>query len=370
MRVAHLVLTLDHGGLEYLAIQMSEHLQRRGIRSPIVVLTEGALVGEARRRGVETFVMHKGKGFDVRVVFALRRLLREQSIDVLHTHNFAPLIYGSLAARLCGIGTVNTRHGRAALKTHPLIWALTDRVVAVSEDARYELVRHNRIRPDKVRVVINAIDLTRSKGALAPTRNRRLELGLPAEAPLCGIVGRLSPEKDHRTLLGAIEVLRKSGSTAHLVIVGGGPLEGELKSLARSLGLDDCVHFMGFRSDVADLLPLFDLFVLSSKEEGISLTLIEAMAAGLPIVATRVGGNPEVVVHGETGLLVEAGEKAALANAIETLLAEPDTRRRMGLRGRERAILRFDLERLIDEYVAIYREIEPAQRRIAAASRP
>ena len=351
--VAHVVLTLDHGGLEYLAIQMSEHLQRRGFRSPIVVLTEGALIDEARRRGIDAFVMHKRKGFDVRLIFALRRLIRDQGVDVLHTHNFAPLIYGSLAARLCGIGTVNTRHGRAALKTHPLIWALTDRVVAVSEDARRELLRHNRIRPDKVRVVINAIDLTGYHAAPRPSEQRRRDLGLPLGAPVCGIVGRLSPEKDHRTLLHALDLLRAS-SPAHLVIVGGGPMEGELKSLVRNLGLGERVHFLGFRSDVAELLPLFDLFVLSSTEEGISLTLIEAMAAGLPIVATRVGGNPEVVIDGETGLLVEAGQPAALAAAIGSLLGEPDTRARMGRRGREVALEKFDIERLIDEYQAIY----------------
>jgi glycosyltransferase involved in cell wall biosynthesis len=369
VKVAHVVLTLDHGGLEYLAIQMSEHLQRRGVRSPIVVLTDGALIGEARRRGIDTFVMHKRRGFDVRLIFALRRLLRSQGIDVLHTHNFAPLIYGSLAARLCGIGTVNTRHGRAALKTSPLIWALTDRVVAVSEDARRELVTHNRIRADKVRVIVNAIDLTGYKVTAPLSSERRREFGIPAGVPVCGIVGRLSPEKDHRTLLLALDALRKSGSPAHLVIVGGGPLEGELKALVQSLGLGERVHFLGFRSDVAELLPMFDLFVLSSTQEGISLTLIEAMAAGLPIVATRVGGNPEVVIDGETGLLVEAGQPAALAVALGSLLGDSEARTRMGRRGREVAMRMFDIERLIDEYHAIYAEIAPRPARAATVLR-
>lgn len=357
MTVAQLVLTLDHGGLEYLAIQMSDHLQRRGIRSPIVVLTEGALVDEARRRGIDTFVMRKRAGFDVRLIFALRRLLLEQGVDVLHTHNFAPLIYGSAAARLCRIGTVNTRHGRAALKAHPLVWAMTDRVVAVSADARRELMKHNRIRADKVRVIINAIDLTAYKAGAPPKAEGRRELGLPAHLPVCVAVGRLSPEKDHRTLLLAFHSLRKSGSTSHLVIIGGGPLESELKTLTQSLGLLECVHFLGFRSDVAQILPLLDLFVLSSTEEGVSLTLIEAMAAALPIVATRVGGNPEVVAEGETGLLVEAGQPAALAAAMRSLLSDPDGRARMGRRGREVAFGKFNIERLVDEYLAIYADV-------------
>ena len=369
MTVAHVVLTLDHGGLEHLAIQMSEHLQRRGIRSPIMVLTDGALVEEARKRGIDTFVMRKRRGFDVRLIFALRRLLREQGVDVVHTHNFAPLIYGSLAARLCGMGTVNTRHGRAALKMHPLIWALTDRVVGVSEDARVELMRHNRIRADKVRVIINAIDLSAYKAEAPPSAARRLELGIPADVPVCGIVGRLSPEKDHRTLLLALDALRTSGSSAHLVVVGGGPLEAELKSLARCLGLDQRVHFLGFRSDVAELLPLLDLFVLSSTEEGVSLTLIEAMAAGLPIVATRVGGNPEVVIDGETGVLVEARQPIALAAAIGALLADPAARTRMGRHAREVAMRKFDIERLIDEYQAIYAEIGGNRGRVASRNR-
>jgi glycosyltransferase involved in cell wall biosynthesis len=232
-------------------------------------------------------------------------------------------------------------------------------VVAVSEDARRELVRHNRIRPDKVQVILNAIDLAGYR-ALAPrSQERRGELGIPVGVPVCGIVGRLSPEKDHRTLLIALDILRKSGSPAHLVIVGG----GGLKSLAGGLGLDERVHFLGFRSDVAELLPLFDLFVLSSTEEGISLTLIEAMAAGLPIVATRVGGNPEVVVDGETGVLVEPGQPGALAEAVGSLLSDAESRMRMGGRGREVAQERFDIERLIDQYQAIYAEISRDTRR-------
>jgi YD repeat-containing protein len=131
---------------------------------------------------------------------------------------------------------------------------------------------------------------------------------------------------------------------------------------------EDRVHFLGFRSDVAELLPLFDLFVLSSREEGISLTLIEAMASGLPIVATRVGGSPEVVIDGETGLLVEAGQPAALAGALGSLLGDPDARMRMGRRGREVALRRFDIERLIDEYQAVYTEIRPGY--AGAAARP
>jgi glycosyltransferase involved in cell wall biosynthesis len=338
-------------------MQMCERLQRRGVRSSIVVLTDGALIGEARQRGIDTLALHKRQGLDFRMIPALRRLVRDQGIDVLHTHNFAPLVYGSLVARLCGIGTVNTRHGRAALRTHPLIWALTDRVVAVSQDARRQLEIHNRIRPDKVRVIVNAIDLSRYRAPSRPPADFRGEWGVPIEAPLCGIVGRLSPEKDHRTLLAAFDILRRTGSNAHLVIVGGGPLEGELRSLSLTLGLEGRVHFTGFRSDVAELLPSLDLFVLSSTEEGVSLTLIEAMAAGLPIVATRVGGNPEVVVEGQTGLLVEPGQPGALAAAIGGLLGDPEERARMGRRGLEVASRSFEIERLIDEYLVVYNEI-------------
>jgi len=362
--IAHLVLTLDHGGLEHLVLQMAEQLQRRGLRALIVVLTDGTLVAEARRRQIETFVLEKRDGFEPQLIVRLARLFRAERVDLVHTHNFAPLIYGTLAARLTGLPTVNTRHGRAALSTHRLIWSLTHRVVAVSEDARRQLVRHNQVREDRLSVIVNGIDLSRFSG-----RHRadglRAALGIAPGVPLIGTVGRLAAEKDQRTLLTAFARLREAGSPAHLAVAGGGPLGHELAALARSLAIESSVHFLGPRSDVPAILSALDVFVLPSLMEGISLTLIEAMASGLPVVTTRVGGNPEVVVDGDTGLLVPVGDAEALASAMGALLGAPEEARAMGERGRRRAEAVFNGERMIDAYEEIYATIAsvPVRRR-------
>ena len=356
MTVAHVVLTLDHGGLEHLVIQLSVQLQRRGIRSVIVVLTDGALVGEARRQGIDVFVLGKREGLDLTVIPRLARVLRRERADVVHSHNFAPLNYGTLAAKLCGLRTLNTRHGRAAITASRLIWALTDGVIAVSEDAKRELLAHNRIAAHKVHVVLNAVDTTvyreRRGGVL-----RRIELGLPEGVPIVGTVGRLSPEKDHATLLEAVKMMRDAGSTAHLAIVGGGPLEAALTTQVEALGLQESVHMLGFRTDVPAVLSLLDVYVLPSRMEGVSLTLLEAMSAGLPVVATRVGGNPEVVVEGATGLLVEPGEPRQLAAALQSLLGDEARRLTLGADGRRRVDETFSMERFVDAHVQLYERL-------------
>ena len=355
MNVAHLVLTLNFGGLEQLVIQLSEELKRRGIESSIIALTEGALLDEANRRGVRSLALHKKSGLRPALPLRLARVLREMQVDILHTHNFAPLIYGTLAAKLSKIPTINTRHGRAALRTYAWVWSLTDCVVAVSHDARTELLRHNSIRSDKVSVIWNGIDLSPYRAA--PSTDIRRELGLPGDVPLIGTVGRLSEEKDHATLLRAFRTVLDHGIAAKLLIAGGGAMEEPLKNLARELAVDAHVHFLGFRRDVPAVLQGCDLYVQSSRMEGVSLTLIEAMAAGLPVVATRVGGNPEVVQDGETGALVPPADPVAFAAAMTAILRDREAARRLGEAGRRRAYEVFSIDVMVDAYMQLYERV-------------
>jgi glycosyltransferase involved in cell wall biosynthesis len=190
VNVAHLVLTLNFGGLEQVVIQLSEELKRRGVKSSIIALTEGALLDEANRRGVQSVALHKKSGLQPTLPLHLVGVLRRMQVDIVHTHNFAPLIYGTIAAKLARIPTINTRHGRAALHTYSWMWSLTDHVVAVSHDAKTELLRHNSIRSEKVSVIWNGIDLSPYRDA--PSTDIRAELGLPRGLPLIGTVGRLS----------------------------------------------------------------------------------------------------------------------------------------------------------------------------------
>jgi glycosyltransferase involved in cell wall biosynthesis len=240
------------------------------------------------------------------------------------------------------------------------MWWMVDEIVAVSEDARTELLKHNAVRPERVKVILNGIGLDRTpQDGDAGARLRR-EFDIPADARVIATVGRLAEEKDHASLLRAFRRVIDRGVPAHLLIVGGGELELQLKQMRRTLGLETAVTFAGFRRDVPDLLNGIDLFVLSSKMEGISLTLLEAMAAGKPIVATKVGGNEEVVADGRTGLLVPPEAPAALADAILAMLLEPRTAEAVGRRGLARVRELFSVERMAEEYLALYRSTRNA----------
>jgi glycosyltransferase involved in cell wall biosynthesis len=227
--------------------------------------------------------------------------------------------------------------------------------VAVAEDAREVATRVEGVSSAKVVTIVNGVDTD----AFRPTPDRglaRAELGVPTSGFHIGVVARLSPEKDHATLLAAFARVHAERPDTILTLVGDGPLRRELEALAGELGIGRAVRFAGARRDVARALAAFDVFALSSRTEGLSLTLIEAAAMGLPIVATRVGGNSEVVVDGETGWLVPAADPASFARALLACAAEP-RRTAMGLRGRERAVERFSIDRMTRAYEAIYDEV-------------
>jgi glycosyltransferase involved in cell wall biosynthesis len=357
MTVAHVVLTLNVGGLEHLVIQMSDEMERRGIRTKIVTLTDGVLLDEAKKRGLQTFALGKKPGVDVGTILRLRKIIRENHVDVVHTHNFAPLVHATLATVMTGARTLNTRHGPAPISTPRFIWRMNDFIVPVSEDSRRELVKFNNVQPEKVRVILNAIDLTPYSGPPPATNPLRKELGIGDGTLLIGNFSRLEPEKDHPTLLDAFRLLMDEGVDARLIIAGGGSVEAALKRKTEELGLSSTVHFLGFRHDIPQLLRSIDLYVVSSTLEGLSLSVLQAMAAGLPIVATRTGGNPEVVLDGQTGFIVECGRPAEMAGAMKRLLLDRDAARAFGRLARENAFRTFSLGRMVDSYVALYEQM-------------
>jgi glycosyltransferase involved in cell wall biosynthesis len=232
---------------------------------------------------------------------------------------------------------------------------LVDRIVFVSEDARRVALAAGAVHEGAgVSVVVNGIDVA-SYARDAQTRRRiRAQLGLPDEAPVAGIVARLTAAKDHVNLFDAFVRLRAPHPRARLVVVGDGELRDDLHRAVRERGLADAVVFTGRRDDVADVLSAFDVFVLPSSTEGLAVTLLEAMAAGLPVVATRVGGNGEVVVDGETGLLAPPRDSGALAACLGQLFADPARGARYGARGRARARARFGVEAMAARYQEIY----------------
>ncbi|MGH9410008.1 MAG: glycosyltransferase, partial [Vicinamibacterales bacterium] len=276
-------------------------------------------------------------------------------------HQYSPFVYGRLATVFRrNVRVVYTEHGRLSdappsmkrRMVNPWLQASGQHICAVSEDLKNYMVASGFTR-EAIRVVYNGIDV---RGLCDPNgRSRVAALGVPVDALIVGTIARLDPVKNLETLIEALaHTHRTTLLQPHAVIVGAGPQLAALERLAGARGLGAFVHFAGHREDAREWLPEFDLFVNSSISEGVSLTILEAMAAALPIVATAVGGTPEVIVNGSTGVLVPARDPAQLARAAAQILSDPDRRREMGRAARSRVETLFTLDRMVRDYAGIY----------------
>lgn len=289
--------------------------------------------------------------------------VRAGSFDLLHTHDYRSDLIGFLVAHRLSIPMVCTVHGYSdstmSLRIYKwidlVILRLTDRVIAVSGHLRDQLLSVG-LRPDRVTVARNAIDVAGFTLDALPRGQIRRELGL-ADGPLVTVVGRLSGEKGHYDLLRAGVLVKAAEPTVRFLIVGDGPLRNQLETMATEVGLADSVIFTGYRSDVASCLAASDLFVLPSLREGIPSVLLEAMSIGLPVICTRVGGVPEVVTDGETGMLVAPSSPTQLAEAILYLLYDPARAQQMGVKGRDRVVAEFAPARVVAQWAEIYRAV-------------
>jgi sugar transferase (PEP-CTERM/EpsH1 system associated) len=354
VRVVHLVRSLQVGGLERVVLDLARHADAQTFDPCVLCLQDG---GPLRERfealGVAVHSLDLRELRKGPTLLRLVRWLRQAQPQVLHTHNPTPHLFGALAAWPAGVPVlVHTKHGRnypesrRAVAWNRLASWFSDRVVPVSADSAEVARQIERVPPRKVQVILNGIDLADFPAPAGPR---------PKPGKRVVHVARLiDVTKDQTTLLRAARLVADREPDFRLTIVGDGPDRAPLTALAADLGLQGHVHFLGYRSDVAALLGSADLFVLSSLSEGISLTLLEAMAAGLPVVATAIGGNREVVVPGQTGLLVPARSPAALAEALLALLRGPEQARRMGIAGRRRVEEQFSLGRMVAQYEDLY----------------
>ena len=319
---------------------------------------------EMERAGIEVVALASmaHKRFDVGIIFRLARLMRQREVDIVHTHLYHAGRYGRIAATLAGVPCVvasfhNVYHIRR-FKQHVFNWILgkvTDRMIAVSEAVKDHLARYDHIPSDRITVLPNAIDL-RLFGGHDRTEARR-RLGIPPDAYVVGTVGRLELQKGHAVLLQAMRKVAITCPVAWLLLVGGGSQEWPLRRAADELGLTDRITFAGERSDVPALLGALDLFVLPSLWEGLPLVLLEAMASGVPVVATRVGGVPEVVSDGATGILVDPMRPDQLAAAIIRCRNDPNGLARMTEAGRRWVEAHASIQAYARRLEALYREL-------------
>jgi glycosyltransferase involved in cell wall biosynthesis len=353
MRIVHLVSSLQVGGMEHFVLRLAAEQRRLGHDAGVLAFSGGPLLDQALASETPVRVL-RGAGKLGRVLDAVR-FFGAHRPAVLHPHNPSSLhfgVVGKLASRARLVLTYHGRGLRDAREPAPREWRQTDAVVSVSEGA---LAQVPATAPqDRVRVIRNGVIPVSASRSRAEMR-RELEL---AERPTGIIVARVDGMKGHETVLRALLRLRDHGTPVTVLVAGDGAERVRLEAMASAAGLaPDWIRFLGFRSDVPNLLAAADFFLLPSVTEGLPLSLLEAMSMGLPAIATPVGGIPEVIRPGKDGLLAPVNDDVALAAAMSRFCTEPDLLRVLGRQAQARAIQDFSFERMTREYLSLYEQL-------------
>ena len=318
----------------------------------------------AKSNGFETELFDCSGRLDLGTIYSIRETVQRRRIQILHAHGYKANFYGQLAVRGSSVKQVSTAHNWPG-KSLPLrFYALVDRILlryadhvcAVSPNVETQLKRY-RIPPHKLTLIENGVDATQ---LLRGTPALRELPGLGAKV-IVGFVGRLAPEKGLRYLIHAAKGILRLRADVILLIVGEGPERVELEVLVSKLGLENSVFFLGQRSDLADVYASFDIFVLPSLVEGMPMALLEAMAAGKPVIATRVGGVPRMISEQESGILIEPGDVRGLTAALAQLLQQSEKARQLGQRASEVVQSRFSSDAMARAYCGVYRKVLPTQ---------
>jgi len=367
IHIQHVVLSLQPGGLENGVVNVANRLAPGEFKSSVCCLKFGGeFVARLRPDTIAVHEMGLAKGNDPWLPLRLARLFRRTRTDVVHTRNAEAFYYGFLGARLAGVARiVHSEHGRTfddraiRYRIQRLFSRGTDRIFAVTEQLRRDLVSHVGIPAERIEVLYNGVDFTRF--VPADPKLTRARLGIAENVLLVGSVGRLVAVKNYALLVRAVAALGMEN--VRLCFVGNGAERAALEALSRELGIAEKVIFFGHRDDVNDILGAMDVFVLPSVSEGMSNTLLEAMAAGVAPVASAVGGNPEIVHDGADGLLFPSGDLAELTRCLRRLLADAELRRRFGATARDKVLKDFALDGMIARYEALYRSLAVGGRR-------
>lgn len=360
--VVQVVLSLDRGGLETMAVDLAVALQQRGVRPVMIALDEGGVL-ESRLNdaGIEYIVLNGRRFKDPGFHLGLASHLRRVRTRVVHTHSFGPLFHSLPGIALAGVRTViNTEHSFEYLEPRPALqralrWMsrATRAFTLVGERMLPFYTDNVGVSPKRLRVIANGIDVERFRSTRAQSVIRS-ELGIPVDAFVIGSAGRLAPVKNYQMLIAASAKARIEGVPVHVVLFGEGAERSALAAQARSLGLEDNVSFLGWRTDLHRVVGALDVFVLTSISEGLPLALLEAMAAGVAIVSTAVGDIPQVVENGRSGHLVPGGDVGALSNRLRDLASDPAGRKSMAEFGRQVVVDKYSHDTMVQRYMSVY----------------
>lgn len=372
LRIVTVLDSLWVGGAERLAVQVAKSIDPARFES-VVWVTRGIehsrnrmLQAELNEAGIPLHVLERNSRNDLLAWRRFASFIRRRRTDVIHAHGFGSNFWSTVVGRAAGAPVVVAHEHSWSFEGEPLRRFLdreviargADIFVAVSAEDRRRMIEIERIDPERIRVIPNGIAPPQPSGL-----DIRTELSIPAEAPVVTIVSMLRPEKAVEVLVEASLLLRKEFPDLRVLVLGLAPKASRLPEFSSRLGLDGTVLFLGLRRDVADVLEATDATVMCSDREGTPLAVVEYMAAAKPVVATRVGGLPDLIRDGENGFLVPPRDPPALADALAKLLRDRELRVQMGERGRERQRAEFDHDTMIEKIEELYEELFARSRR-------
>lgn len=365
IKVMHIGGSLRYGGAEKSLIGLVNNLDKKCFNVAVCYLFgNGPLEQELDTNGVEVIKLHLTKANLLLSLYRLFRIMRIYQPDIVHTHLFSPGVLGRVVAKLAGVPVIIAHeHGLTLWKKKWHImyerWAIrfTDVRIAISEAVRQNRIAREKTASEKIVTIPNGVDIA----YFAPSRwergNSRAELGLSRDSFCIGTVARLTEAKGLKYLLLAMKRVNKSIPDVILLIVGDGPLREELEEYSRELGIDNAVIFTGYRSDTPRMLAAMDVFVLASVREGLGVSLLEAMAMQKPVIATRVGGIPEVIQDGVDGILIPPTDANELARAIINIFKDREFSDNLALNARKRIVEYFSIESTAKRIGSLYQEL-------------
>jgi glycosyltransferase involved in cell wall biosynthesis len=365
INILHIMSKLPVGGVENQLLMILGKYDRRKLCPLVCSLSDKGEIGkEIEDSGIEVFSLHKLKHrFDWTIVKDIYNLIETRNVKIVRTHQYHANLYGRLAAWLakvpCIVASVHNVY-TVDRKIHRRIMnkflsRCSDKVVAVSETVKRDVLTYDGLAEDKVKVIYNGIDTDRFlnlNGGLI-----RSKLDISSEAPVVGTIGRLTLQKGQKYLIDAVSTLREKFPQIVLLIVGDGPLRGELENYIRTLGIDRNIILLGTRRDIPPLLSAMDIFVLPSLWEGLGTALIEAMAAGKPIIATDIPAIREIINSEKVGILVPAKDSKAIASSVELLLDNKTLAETIGNSAKKRAFSHFNLDNTVQRYTSLFEDI-------------
>jgi L-malate glycosyltransferase len=360
-KVAFVLWTLEGmGGSERVVYDLARKLDRTAFKVIIIGFSDGPIRRLYEEMGVPIFALSKKKKSKLGLVRDIRRILIQEQVDLVNPHHFGPFLYASLARAGLGTKMIYTEHSQWQLEELTLVekainrilLAKADAIIAISGQIRDYYLKKLFLKPQKVHLISNGIDLEFIAGG--DGIGLRRSFGIKQQERVIGIVANLRPEKNHRLLLSAFSQMTKERDGIRLLIVGADCMEGEVQRFAGQTGVGDKILFLGRRDDIRDLLSIIDVFCLPSIHEGLPLTILEAMAAGVPVVGSDVMGINEVITHGSNGLLFPAGNEEKLAETLTQIITDESMRDRLSSVGRDFVGHNYALNDKVNQYERLF----------------